>query len=86
MQAGTLVPSMPRGDKHPRSNEQAVLPQQEVVNELSAQGLLPLVHSQLDLFGDDDIIFAQFKLLGAPHRIQGSAHLPLPPVPSTVTH
>lgn len=39
---------------------------------------MALVNSQLDTFGPEAIIFEQFKLLGAPHRIQGSAPLPPP--------
>ena len=37
------------------------------------QALVALVNSQLDTFGPDDVILEHYKLLGASHRIQGSA-------------
>lgn len=66
---------IPSDDRPPQSNEQVSPAERAVPNEqaLSAEELLPLVHSQLNTFGVGDIIFEQFKLLDPPHRIQGSA-------------
>ena len=70
----TPLPFIPTGPGPPPHTPLQAEPLQQ--QHLSQHELMALVNSQLDTFGPEAIIFEQFKLLGAPHRIQGSAPPP----------